>query len=106
MLRPERVASVYAAPPRLRAAGQLAAQLGVPARSVAVDTADLAPGSGALVDLADRHRGETVVVVTDVGGSAGVAGARVVLVDGDGWSVRSWPQNSRAPGSSTPRSAS
>lgn len=54
--------------------------------------------AAALEDLADLHRGETVLVVLPeqaveiLASGAGVGPDRVlqVAVDGDGWSVRSW----------------
>ncbi|HET7397246.1 MAG TPA: hypothetical protein VFJ94_01890 [Intrasporangium sp.] len=77
--RLERVAAVYAAAGDLEAARQLATRLQVRARQT---SGALEPGDDALTELADRHRGESVVVV-----SGGVVSPCVVLVDGDGWNV-------------------
>jgi hypothetical protein len=84
-LRHERIAAVYDGPPGTGAAA-LARVLGLPvqvlARPIAlVDVLDRAPEAlSDLGDLADLHRGETVVV-----GAAGPAGSRAeVSVDGDG----------------------
>jgi hypothetical protein len=84
-LRHERVAAVYAGPPGPGAA-ELGRALGLPVQDLArpialVDV--LARAAGALDDLrdlADLHRGETVVVA-----AVGEPGARVdVSLDGDG----------------------
>ncbi len=88
VLRHERLAAVYDAPPGAAATG-LAAALGIPAtalvrplaleavlvrESLAVET---------LSELADVHRGETVLVVAE-----GRPGRRVeVAIDGDGVAV-------------------
>jgi hypothetical protein len=64
--------------------------------------------ASALEDLADLHRGETVLVVLPQDTAAALAAAcgspdgepdRVleVAVDGDGWSVRSWTSSSPTP---------
>lgn len=97
-LRFERVARVYAAQPDLAAARRLAAGLGVPAGLIAgLIAGEPVPVDDALRDLADRHRGETVVVVT-----AAVSSAWVVLVDGDGATWRpcrsTGPRGPRAAG--------
>jgi hypothetical protein len=91
-LRHERVASVYdgqRGPGDVRAAAELARALDLPVQDLArsLSLADVlaheALAIDALRDLADLHRGETVVV-TATGGQ----GARVdVAVDGDGTTV-------------------
>lgn len=88
-LRHERVAAVYDAPPRADAAVALAGALGLPLQELArrLTVAEVAAESpealDVLRDLADLHRGETVVVVGE-----GPAGRRVdVSVDGDGVTV-------------------
>lgn len=97
-LRHERVAAVYDGPPAAAADGEgeregaaaLAAALGLPLRAMehrllAADVVTRQPGAlDALRDLADLHRGETVVVAGE-----GAAGQRVdVAVDGDGVTVQ------------------
>ena len=84
-LRYERVAAVYDGPPGSGAA-ELGDALGLPvqvlARPVAVDdvTARAAEALGDLRELADLHRGETVVVT-----AVGRPGRRLdVAIDGDG----------------------
>lgn len=79
----ERVQVVYAADdvPDTGPVETLAEDLGVPCRS---GHGLLADGSEGLADLADRHRGETVVVVR--GGAA--TDPVLLLVDADGTSVR------------------
>jgi hypothetical protein len=84
-LRHERVAAVYVDPPSPGAAA-LAGALGLDAQALArpialVDVLERDPGALAtLTDLADLHRGETVVV-----GAEGESGHRLeVAVDGDG----------------------
>ena len=78
----ERVAAVYAAHPLAgdAAVTRLAAGLGVP--PVAVD-GDLDFGAAGYDDLADRHRGETAVVVRP--GQA--AEPTLLLVDADGFTT-------------------
>ena len=88
-LRHERVAAVYDGPPGSGAA-ELARALGLPVQvlarpiTLAGALAREADALGDLRDLADLHRGETVVVAA-VGGP----GARVdVALDGDGLTIR------------------
>jgi hypothetical protein len=88
-LRHERVAAVYGAPPHADGLTALAGALGVPLRAVerrltvAEVVAESAGALDVLRDLADLHRGETVVVAGE-----GPAGQRVeVSVDGDGVTV-------------------
>ncbi|HEU4513868.1 MAG TPA: hypothetical protein VFR87_12245 [Nocardioidaceae bacterium] len=88
-LRHERVAAVYDAPPHADEARALAGALGLPLhdmtrRLTLAEVAAQSPGAlDVLRDLADLHRGETVVVVGE-----GPAGRRVdVSVDGDGVAV-------------------
>lgn len=88
VLRHERLAAVYDAPPGA-AATALAAALGVPgttlARPLALEAVLTRESSAleALSELADVHRGETVLVVAE-----GRPGRRVeVAIDGDGVAV-------------------
>ena len=87
-LRHERVAGVYDAPPGA-AATELAAALGVPATAMArpatLEAVLAREGSAVdvLRELADVHRGETVVVLVE-----GRPGRRAeVAIDGDGVAV-------------------
>lgn len=88
-LRQERVAAVYDGPPGSGATA-LGDALGLPVqvmsrRLVQADVLARHPDAlGELCDLADLHRGETVVVLAE-----GTHGQRVeVAVDGDGVAVR------------------
>ncbi len=88
-LRNERVAAVYDAPPHADGAQALAGALGLPVHAMTrrLTLAEVAAAStvalDVLRDLADLHRGETVVVLAD-----GPAGRRVVVtVDADGVTV-------------------
>lgn len=97
-LRHERVAAVYDAPPHADEARALAGALGLPLhemthRLTLAEVANESPGAlDVLRDLADLHRGETVVVVGE-----GDDGHRVdVSVDGDGVTVQTV-----SPGAST-----
>jgi hypothetical protein len=78
----ERVAALYAAQPLAqdRAVARLAERLGVPAAGV---DGDLAFGGDGYEDLADRHRGETAVVVRE--GQA--TEPTLLLVDSDGFAT-------------------
>lgn len=88
-----RLAAAYAVPEGLAVAAAAAA--GLPVASLELDGTSYA---AVLEDLADVHRGETVLVVlpehaveTLAGGAAtGPDGVLQVAVDGDGWSVRTW----------------
>ncbi|MDN5791230.1 MAG: hypothetical protein L0H25_10230 [Micrococcales bacterium] len=78
----ERIAALYAAHDVAGdgAVTWLAGELGL---GVEVTPGDLTPGGAGYDELADRHRGETVVVV-----QAGAASApTLLLVDADGWST-------------------
>lgn len=90
-----RLAAVYAVPEGAAVAATWARQAGLPVGSLE------APGGSSyratLAELADLHRGETVLVAlpdTAVDELAGaLRGAGTVLevgVDADGWSVRIW----------------
>ncbi len=127
-LRVENVAAVYAGDgsPAAPAGVALAAALRIPlgvlptavgGRPVPSDAA--ARFRAALEDLADRHRGETVVVLTDAPHGLPQQQSLVVVdVDADGWRVSTSPlsngpgrgsdsgQNRREPTSSMPRRAS
>ena len=85
-LAAERVVGVYAAQTVARdgAVVRLAEGLGLPVDEV---EGDLGFGSDGYDDLADRHRGETAVVVR-AGGDPTPA---LLLVDADGIAVRRWP---------------
>lgn len=84
-----RVAAVYcdATAPAVRTAEALAAVTGV--RVVAREELAETATAGELSAMADEHRGETVVVVASTG--LGHDGAAVVelVMDADGWAVRS-----------------
>jgi hypothetical protein len=82
----ERIAGVYAAHDVAHdsAVERLAQGLGLPVDEVA---GDLGFGAEGYEDLADRHRGETAVVVR-TGGDPDPA---LLLVDADGISVQQWP---------------
>jgi hypothetical protein len=82
----ERIAGVYAAHDVAHdgAVVRLAEGLGLPVDKV---EGDLGFGADGYEDLADRHRGETAVVVRTGGDSA----PALLLVDADGISVQRWP---------------
>lgn len=78
----ERPYALYAAAGRLAHSPGVAAlseALGLPV-SVLASSGGFGPGSDAFEEIADRHRGEAVVVVT----SGGVPGIELWLVDADG----------------------
>ena len=70
--------------PARQAAGVLAADLGVGVTASA-DIAGTDPSAAVLGEIADQHRGETVVVVLDTGDAI-----VEVAVDGDGLVRRRW----------------
>jgi hypothetical protein len=78
----ERVAAVYAAHPLTRDAAvtRLAERLGLPPVGV---EGDLGFGGDGYEDLADRHRGETAVVVRE----GGATEPTLLLVDADGFAA-------------------
>jgi hypothetical protein len=88
-----RLAAAYAVPEGLAVAG--AAAGGVPVSPLGPAGTSYA---AVLEELADVHRGETVLVVLPEeavatlasGTDAAPDGVLQVAVDGDGWSVRSW----------------
>jgi len=93
-----RLAAAYAVPEGLDVATALAGESGPPVTALELDTASY---GSALAELADVHRGETVLVVVPRAVAAVLAGrgedevgpvAEVleVAVDSDGWSVRKW----------------
>ncbi|MGN6750972.1 MAG: hypothetical protein ACTHJJ_00295 [Intrasporangium sp.] len=79
----ERIAAVYAAHPLVQDAAvtRLAERLGM--RAAAVD-GDLGVGGDGYEDLADRHRGETAVVVREGDSTEPV----LLLVDADGFATQ------------------
>lgn len=78
----ERTAGLYAAHDVAGegAVMRLAGELGL---SVEAAPGDLTLGGAGYDDLADRHRGETVVIVRSGAASAPI----LLLVDADGWST-------------------
>lgn len=81
-----RVARVWAAAtdPARRAADVLAADLGVGV-TTSGDLAGAEPSAEVMGEIADQHRGETVVVVVDRGDAV-----LEVVIDGDGLVSRRW----------------
>ncbi len=81
-----RIAHVWAAPsPEAAGSARLvAAELGV-AVTTHDDLDDPERIDLALTDIADEHRGETVVVVVGAGDAV-----TEVLIDSDGWGRRAW----------------
>jgi hypothetical protein len=90
-----RLAAVYAVPEGGAVAAAWAAEAGLP-----VGTLEASGGTSyaaSLVELADLHRGETVLVVLPdaavddlAGAGRGTSQVLEVVVDADGWSVRIW----------------
>ena len=94
-LRHARVAAVYAVAADVDAAARVAREAGVPVRPLEESPGTTYPDG--LADLADLHRGETVVVVLRPGAVSVLAarggldptrnGVISVVVDADGWTV-------------------
>jgi hypothetical protein len=108
-LRGARVAAVYSSGLAAGPAGTVAAELGLRARTVVELDASGEGFGGALQTIADEHRGETVLVVTDAGrvsrevprltlnvpadfgAERPTEGVLVeIACDADGWVLRSW----------------
>jgi hypothetical protein len=91
-----RLAAVYAVPEGAAVAATWAAEAGLPVGSF--EAAGGTSYAAALEELADLHRGETVLVVLPdaavdelAGAARGTGRVLEVVVDADGWSVRLWP---------------
>ncbi|MGZ5417544.1 MAG: hypothetical protein ACXWDI_10215 [Nocardioides sp.] len=95
-LRHARLAAVYAVAPDAEVAARIAREAGLPLRWLQEPSGTTYPDG--LADLADLHRGETVLVVLRPGAVSALAERggldptrnRVirVAVDADGWTVR------------------
>ena len=98
LLRQSRLAAVYAEPADRASADRFAGVVGVAVRTLAREGA---PYVERLGDLADLHRGETILVLLPAGDVATLAAQKrvpdeartglEVTIDSDGWVFRVWP---------------
>ncbi|GAA3564473.1 hypothetical protein GCM10022235_36200 [Kribbella ginsengisoli] len=85
----ERVAAVYATPAAEQPAAVLAEELGVP-HALLPAQADGRPVEAVVGEIADQHRGETVVVIAPEL-DLGLELPAVIEHEGDGWTVQPTP---------------